>query len=144
LIKQAEWFAEMTRGYDRDPEYQAEYMKLIFGEELGDLMGQQHISQAELARRIGTSRAYITRIFRSDFNPTLETLAKLAIALDARIAIHLHPNETEVRWLEVPKALGMARARSKPAATAQANNPVVSDKPRIRKRERVGIRGILA
>jgi ribosome-binding protein aMBF1 (putative translation factor) len=103
LIKQAEWFAEMTRGYDRDPEYQAEYLKLRFGEELGNLMEQQHISQAELARRIRTSRAYVTRIFRSDFNPTFETLAKLAIALDARIAIHLHPNEAEVRWLEIPK-----------------------------------------
>ena len=134
MIKQAEWFAEMTRGYDRDPKYQAEYMKLLFGEELGNLMEKQHISQAELARRIGTSRAYVTRIFRSNFNPTFETLAKLAIALDAQIAIHLHPNETEVRWLEVPKALGTAKARSKSAATTQADNPVVADKPRTRKR----------
>ena len=104
MIEQAEWFAEMTRGYDRDPEYQAEYLKLVFGEELGKLMDQQHVSQAELARRIGPSRAYITRIFRSNFNPTFETLAKLAIALDARVSIHLHPSETEVRWREVPKA----------------------------------------
>jgi len=103
MIKQAEWFAEMTRGYDRDPEYQTEYLKLIFGEELGKLMDQQHVSQAELARRIGTSRAYITRIFRSNFNPTFETIAKLAIALDGEISIHLHPRETEVRWLEIPK-----------------------------------------
>jgi transcriptional regulator with XRE-family HTH domain len=103
VIKQAEWFAEMTRGYDRDPEYQAEYLKLVFGEELGKLMDQQSISQADLARRIGSSRAYVTRIFRSNFNPTFETVAKLAIALNGRISLHLHPIETEVRWLEIPQ-----------------------------------------
>lgn len=133
MIKEAEWFRKLTSGYDRDPEYQAEYLKLVFGEELGKLMDQQSISQADLARRIGSSRAYVTRIFRSNFNPTFETLAKLAIALDARVSLHLHPKDTQVVWSEVP-VVHPRRAHStkaeRYAACEPRDLPIVADKPR--------------
>jgi transcriptional regulator with XRE-family HTH domain len=104
MMRKAEWYAEMTRNREKDTGFQLEYFKLVFTEELGRLLEQRGISQAELARRLDTSRAYITRIFRTDFNPTVETMLKLAIALDADLSVHMHPRETEVRWLEIPKA----------------------------------------
>jgi transcriptional regulator with XRE-family HTH domain len=139
VIEQAKWFEELTRGYEVDPEYQAEYLKLVFGAELGKLMEQQGVSQAELARRIGCSRAYVTRVLRSNLNPTLETLTKLAIALGARVSLHLHPRDTVVQWTEVP-----AR-RARPArplrsitypSRSRRDEPVVADKPATRLRRK--------
>ena len=108
MMQKAGWYAGMARDREKDPEFQLEYFKLVFTEELGRLLEQRGISQAELARRLDTSRAYITRIFRTDFNPTVETMLKLAIALDADLSVHLHPHETEVRWLEIPREIETA------------------------------------
>jgi transcriptional regulator with XRE-family HTH domain len=43
-------------------------------------------------RRLGTSPAYITKLLRGTFNPTLETIARIAIALDAQLHLSLTPH----------------------------------------------------
>lgn len=44
-------------------------------------------SKAELARRIGKHPAAIRRLFSAEANPELNTIAALAVALDAEIQI---------------------------------------------------------
>jgi transcriptional regulator with XRE-family HTH domain len=44
-----------------------------------------YISEAELARRLGVSRAYVTQLLGGKPNMTLATLAKIAIALDCEV-----------------------------------------------------------
>ena len=104
MTKQAGWFQELTREFEKDPKYWVEYIKLAFSEDVGRLMDGQDVNQAELARRLDTSRAYVTRLFHGTFNPTVETLVKVALALDARVAVHLHPRHTDACWLDVPVA----------------------------------------
>jgi ribosome-binding protein aMBF1 (putative translation factor) len=49
------------------------------------------ISQAELARRVGTKQSVISRLERGAFSKaTLETIKKMADALDMRLEIKLH------------------------------------------------------
>lgn len=54
---------------------------------LDQLRIQSHMSKAELARRIGKNPASVRRLFTSEANPELGTIAAMATALDAEITI---------------------------------------------------------
>ena len=60
-----------------------------FVEDLARLMEEQRVTRAELARRMGTSRAYITKMLGGNANFTLLTMVKLAMALDGAVHIHI-------------------------------------------------------
>jgi len=48
-----------------------------------ELMQKKNVSRADLAKRIGKSKAFITQVLRGTRNMTLRTLADLAGALKA-------------------------------------------------------------
>ncbi len=50
-------------------------------------MREHDISQSELARRMGVSEAFISRIFSEHQNFTLKTLAKIEAVLDMEITL---------------------------------------------------------
>lgn len=54
-------------------------------------MDRLGVSRSELARRLGTSPAYVTKILRGDTNFTLGSLAKIAEALGSRLELRLEP-----------------------------------------------------
>lgn len=62
-----------------------------FTEEVFRLMESRDISRSELARRLGTSPAYVTKILRGNANFTLGTMVKLARALEADLHLQLGP-----------------------------------------------------
>lgn len=69
---------------DLDPEFQVLKAMIKARETLG-------VSQAELARRVGTKQSVISRLERGAFSKaTLETIKKVADALDMRLEIKLH------------------------------------------------------
>ena len=71
-----------------DPEFQVLKAMIKAREKTG-------ISQAELARRVGTKQSVISRLERGAFSKaTLETIKKLADALDMRLEIKLHHKKT--------------------------------------------------
>ena len=72
-----------------------------FTEDVCRLMDEQGVSRAELARRLGTSRAYVTKLLGGDANFTLETMTKVAMALGAAVHVHVAPQNATVRWKEV-------------------------------------------
>lgn len=56
------------------------------------------LTQAEVAERAGISRTNLSRFESGEYNPTLEMLVKLAIAMDLDILVTLKPknnNDTE-------------------------------------------------
>jgi transcriptional regulator with XRE-family HTH domain len=63
------------------PEYWSEKFKLDVATLVAERLDQLGISQAELARRMGTSPAFVTKILRGYHNWTLETLAKAGVVL---------------------------------------------------------------
>lgn len=79
-------FAEKIRQRDS---YWVERVKIDFAEELGRLMERRGINRAELAQRIGTSAAYISKALRGDTNFTIESMVKLVRALDGRLELHI-------------------------------------------------------
>src|SRR5436190_12093848 len=69
-----------------------------FTEDLCRLMEEKGITRAELARRIGSSRAYITKLLGGNANYTLTTMVKLAMAVGGAIHIHISDQRAVTRW----------------------------------------------
>lgn len=87
---------------ERTPRYWAEAAWLQFTEDLHDLMQAKNVTRAELARRIGVSPAYITKVFRGSVNLTLESMCRLTLAVDASPRLHIAPIDKVTRWNDVP------------------------------------------
>lgn len=56
-----------------------------------DKMDELHLTQTELARRMGCSQQYVSKILRGKENLSIETLCKIEDAL----SLHLLPSEVE-------------------------------------------------
>ena len=87
-----------------------------FAEDIWRLMEEQKVSRAELARRLGTSRAYVTKLLGGNANFTLQTMTKVAMALGATVHVHVADQRAVTRWIdELPpeeeQAVSTAAAR---------------------------------
>jgi transcriptional regulator with XRE-family HTH domain len=117
-----EKYRERVRSVENTPEFLLEVVKLTFAEELSRLLEEQGVSRRQLAERLGTSRAYVTRILRTDYNLTAETMVKVALALDARVTLTLQSRQS------APPAAIAVPARAVHRRTRR-NEFVASDKP---------------
>jgi plasmid maintenance system antidote protein VapI len=86
-----------------------------FTEDLCRIMKEKRVSRAELARRIGTSRAHITQLLGGGANFTLLTMVKLAKALDSAVHIHLSDKRAITKWRD-KKPRKAAKKAAKTAA----------------------------
>lgn len=91
---------ELPYDVSDDIDYILEKQKLLIAEEIITQMEVKGISKAELARKLDTSRAYITNIFKTDINFTLKSLVQISHAIGASISIHLHSKEARTTWLD--------------------------------------------
>lgn len=51
---------------------------------------EQNITQAELAKRVGTQKSNISRLESGNYNPSLDFLAKIAESLGKKISVTLN------------------------------------------------------
>lgn len=85
----------------RNLDYWMEIPVLEFTEELARLMDEKSVNQAELARRIGKSPAYISKVLNGNENFTLKTITKLALAVDSTVHLHLADKEAITQWKDL-------------------------------------------
>lgn len=82
---------ESMRRRARNPEYRAELERLAPYGALARIVirrrGQLDLSQAELAKRMGTSHSAISRIESGQHPTTVQTLRRLAAALDTHLVV---------------------------------------------------------
>jgi transcriptional regulator with XRE-family HTH domain len=69
--------------------YWVESAKLDFAMKLEKQIRLAGLSYSTLAKKIGTSAAYISKVFRGDTNMTIETMVKLTRASGARLNIEI-------------------------------------------------------
>lgn len=78
-------FEEMKTDMLKDEEFKIEYEKLKPRyeaiEQIIRARKEQNITQAELAKRVGTQRSNISRLESGNYNPSLDFLAKIAESL---------------------------------------------------------------
>ena len=108
-------FAALYHKTNTTPKYRSEKLSVGFLSEVHLRMTAQSITKAELARRAEVSPAYITKLFNGSSNLSLETMSKLALALDCGISLHLDTGEQK-------KAVKhAAKTKARPARTARAS-----------------------
>ena len=71
--------------------YRAEGASIRFTEDLVAAMKSSGLTRSALADKIGTSPAYITKILKGETNFTLDSMVKIANALNCELAIGLTP-----------------------------------------------------
>ena len=86
-------FRELFATAKRSAAYWAELATLDFTAELDERMRQLDMSRAELAQRIGTSPAYVTKVLNGRTNFTIFSMASLAHAVGRKVTIRLEDEE---------------------------------------------------
>ena len=105
-------FKSLFAEAQKDHAYWVEGVILEFTEDMVNRMEEQGVSRSELARRIGVSPAYITKILRGSTNFTLDTMVKVARALDCELRCHLQPDGAETRWFDVLDRMSQDKKKS--------------------------------
>jgi len=96
-----EWFQQKSQQFRDDPGYQTELLLLDINEQIVERMMARGIKRAELARRLGFTRAFVTRLLNGRPNVTLKTLVEVANALDLAIDMRLKPRYEQMKWRSV-------------------------------------------
>ena len=108
-------FAEHLALAQGRPTYWSYLASLEFIDQICAQMDAQGVSSAELARRMGTSRAYVSKVLAGEANFTIATMGKLAFALGLRVKADLAPLEEE-SGAKAPQASALTESKTRAAA----------------------------
>ena len=101
-MKKYKNFEEIWKELESSESFEAEKKILEFTTKLYQLMKERGITKKELAQRLNTSQAYITKIFRGNANFTIQTMTRLVRVLDGELHIQVTPREQKIaRWFKV-------------------------------------------
>lgn len=87
-------FKEIKANMLEDEEFRVEYERLRPRyeaiEQIIRARKEQNITQAELAKRVGTQKSNISRLESGNYNPSLDFLIKVAESLGKKLSVHLN------------------------------------------------------
>lgn len=86
-------FSDLWANFEDDLEYLTEKNILEFTLQLHQFMEKKDLSKKELAELIGSSQAYITKVFKGNANFTIASMTKLVNALGGKLTIHVTGQE---------------------------------------------------
>ena len=86
-LRPASFLQEAHERFLKDPEYVAELMALSVAQHIAKTLLDEGLTQRALARRLGVSEAYLSRVLSGHPNMTLKTMAKLSLALGLMPAV---------------------------------------------------------
>ena len=96
--------------------FQRERLATEITELISRLMDEQSVSRAELASRLGTSRAYVTKLLRHGSNLTVQTISDVFHALGRSLRVVDRPLS-----VSSPVLLVMDEPAQKPAEGSRAS-----------------------
>ncbi|MGA3026094.1 MAG: helix-turn-helix transcriptional regulator [Bryobacteraceae bacterium] len=67
--------------------FEQESLAIEAAELIATLLKERQVNKAELAKRIGKSKAYVTQLLSGSRNMTLHTFADLAFALECKVEL---------------------------------------------------------
>ena len=87
-------FEEMKADMLKDEEFKLEYEKLQPRyEAIAQIIRarkEQNMTQAELAKKVGTQKSNISQLESGNYNPSLDFLVKVAESLGKTLSVQLH------------------------------------------------------
>ncbi len=105
------------------PEWELESLLLDINEGLWAAMQARGVSRSDLAERLGTSRAYVTKLLDGQENMTLKTLVRVANALDMKVATKLVPRERAAKRATTRRVKVVAGPKKRAGAGRVAGSP---------------------
>jgi hypothetical protein len=96
-------FEELFQRAEERTGYWVELAKLEFTEEMLARMKSLGTKKSQLATTLGAKPAFVTRLVSGHNNFTLETMVRVARALDCEFRCHLQPAGTKACWIDVLK-----------------------------------------
>lgn len=91
-------FQDFVNNLKDTQSYEREVARAEISDQIHRLMELNKVRPSELARRLGKSRAYVTKVLQGNANFTIDTLVEIARALDCRYMPVLLP---KVLWQQV-------------------------------------------
>lgn len=82
-------------------EYRAEGASIEFTNAMVTRMREAEVSRSDLARMIKATPAYISKILRGSTNFSLDSMVKIANALNCELRLQLQPSGAKSRQLDV-------------------------------------------
>lgn len=79
------------KGTAKRTEFENELKADILAHQFKELRKKKHLTQSQLAERIGLEKTQISKIENGKFNLTLATINRIAAALDAKVSFDLQP-----------------------------------------------------
>lgn len=88
-------FAKLKADLMKNPEFRREYEKLqpefAIARAIIDARIKRKITQKELAKRMGTGQAVVSRLEGANASPSLSLIKRLASALNLKVELRLTP-----------------------------------------------------
>lgn len=91
-------YKKLLQKAQRSLAFWAQVAKRDFTDDLLNRMADEDVNQARLAELLGVSPQFVTKVLRTNANLTIETMAKIALALNAQVRIHIAPRNTSTVW----------------------------------------------
>lgn len=88
-------FVELHREWMKNPKFRSEYEKLepefAIARAIIDARIKRNISQAQLAKKMGTGQAVVSRLEGANASPSLSLIKRLANALNLKLELKFTP-----------------------------------------------------
>ncbi len=117
---------------DPTPEWDHYGVLLDVTEEIARGLVARNMKRSELAERLGTSRAYVTKLLDGQENMTLKTLVRVANALEMKVDTRFIPREQAARPAKkagVKSDMRRGSGARQPATAGNARRPPAPAKP---------------
>lgn len=112
----SEQFAELLQRAEQSDALQIDRLKVEISERIYAAMKHDGTSNAELARRLGKSRAYVTKLLRGTTNFTLESLVRIGGALSCEVEFELLPRARRAKAPQLPSSRRSTPQRLRPTS----------------------------
>lgn len=114
-------FRQLVNQVKESETFDKEVVRGLVSDMIDLLMKKEGVSNAELARRLGKSRQYVTKILQGNANFTLESLVQIARALgDYKFQPLFVPQE--MTWVPAIEEIHLRARVSVPAASITVDN----------------------
>lgn len=92
-------YSDWLNDIENSDTYHQEAAKNDFALSVYKKMRSLKLNQKELAQRLGTSNARVSKILRGDTNMTIESMVSVARSLNCQLHLHLAPSDKAVEWV---------------------------------------------
>jgi transcriptional regulator with XRE-family HTH domain len=97
MMSTRNWFDKKLGEFKGSVDYETEKVILTLTERIVEIMDETGVSRAEMARRLGVSKAFVTKLLNGNPNLTIKSMVSIAIALGCEIDIDICHEGFEVR-----------------------------------------------